>query len=100
MNQRSVSPKNTYPLHPTRREFLQRTLTAVAATTLGARQVLGAAPRPAPRPFGFSLYGMKAVPLLAAIDHIARIGYQQLELSLIAGFPAEPAKFSAADRRA
>src|SRR3954471_15758567 len=80
-----------------RRQFLQMAAgTAVAASFSSLR---AAQTKPSPRPLGFSLYGMKALPLTESIDHVARIGYRQLEISLIPGFPAEPAKFSPESRR-
>jgi inosose dehydratase len=86
-------------MRSTRRHFLRLAAGSVAASTL-LSAARGAAAKAAVRPIGFSLYGMKAIPLLDAIDHCARIGYRQLELSLIPGFAAEPSRFSAASRRA
>lgn len=85
---------------PTRREFLQTAARALAVTALTDAVRATAARSASPRPFGFSLYGMKALPLTEAIDHCARIGYRQLELSLIPGFPSDPVKFSIESRRA
>ena len=42
---------------------------------------------------GFSLYGMKTVPLADAVATCARIGYRNVELCLDPGFHAEPGKF-------
>lgn len=87
---------------PTRRQFLQ--LTSAAFATVAAPAFLRAAaadsPATRPRPLGFSLYGMKTLPVLDALDHVACIGYRQIELCLIPGFPTEPAAFSAESRRA
>jgi inosose dehydratase len=92
----------------TRRRFLALTTAALAAhaapTFLRAASTPASSPStssPArPRPLGFSLYGMKTLPVLDALEHVARIGYRQIELCLLPGFPTEPAAFSAASRRA
>lgn len=75
----------------TRRRFL-------ATTTLAALPTLRAA-----EPgftLGFSLYGMKTVPLDEALRTCAEIGYQNVELALNAGFPTEPKMLDAAARKA
>jgi sugar phosphate isomerase/epimerase len=40
--------------------------------------------------FGFSLYGMKTVPVHQAIAHVAKVGYNSTELCLRAGWKTEP----------
>jgi sugar phosphate isomerase/epimerase len=80
-----------------RRQFLQLAVGAATASSLSS--IRAAQAKSSARPLGFSLYGMKALPLTEAIDQVARIGYRQLEVSLIPGFPAEPAKFSTESRR-
>jgi inosose dehydratase len=73
----------------TRREWL------AAATA----PLLGAAAPPAPRfPFGFSLYGMKTLPLADALKVCKDCGYDGVELALMPGYHADPAKLSAGDR--
>lgn len=82
-----------------RRTFLRTTAALAGASALGP-WVARAAAKTQPRPFGFGLYGMKAVPILDAIDHVSRIGYRQIELSLLPGYDTEPKVFSAEKRRA
>ncbi len=49
---------------------------------------------------GFSLYGMKSLPLSEALETCAGIGYQSVEFALNAGFPTDPAVFTADARKA
>jgi len=53
-----------------------------------------------PLQFGFSLYGMKTVPVLEGLGHVARIGYKVTELCLRAGWNTEPKLLTKADRTA
>lgn len=76
----------------TRREWL-----AAAGTALAAG---GAAADPPPRlPLGFSLYGMKTVPVADALRTCATLGYDGVELALMPGYHADPARLDAAARR-
>lgn len=54
---------------------------------------------PQPIPLGFSLYGMKALPLTDALKACRTIGYTGVELALMPGYPAEPKQLSAGDRK-
>jgi inosose dehydratase len=49
---------------------------------------------------GFSLYGMKTVPVLAGLEHCAKIGYKSVELCMRAGWNTEPKLLTKADRAA
>src|SRR5687767_3377528 len=77
---------------PTRREWL-----AAAAATVGGGG--RADPAPVRLSLGFSLYGMRSVPLPDAIRTCAAVGYDGVELALMPGYPTEPARLSADDRR-
>lgn len=75
----------------TRRSFL-------ATTALAALPSLRAA-----EPgftLGFSLYGMKTLPLDDALRTCAEIGYKHVELALNPGYPTEPKLLDAAARKA
>lgn len=78
----------------TRRECLQ----LGAAAILGSR--LAAIDKPAPAiTFGFSLYGMKSLPLEEALSSCSKIGYDAVELALMPGYHADPAKFDKITRK-
>jgi len=79
----------------TRRQFLQQTATAAA---------LAAFPFPSRAAgtgisLGFSLYGMKTVPLDEALRVCAKIGYRNVELALNPGFLTEPKLLSSDARK-
>jgi inosose dehydratase len=81
----------------TRRKFIASlTAVGVAASFDRADSAAEAAPGPT---FGFSTYGMKSLSTEKAIDAIAQIGYDALEISCLAGWDADPAALSA-ERRA
>jgi len=71
----------------TRRE----TLALAAAAALARAQSR-------PLQLGFSLYGMKTVPHLEGLGHVARIGYKVTELCLRAGWDTEPKLLTRASR--
>ena len=48
---------------------------------------------------GFSLYGMKSLPLARAIETCREIGYDSVELPLMRGWPADPEKLGISGRK-
>lgn len=77
-----------------RRLFLQS-----AASALVLPSVIRSAEAAAPS-LGFSLYGMKTLPLGVALKTCAEIGYSHVELALNAGYPTEPKVFGTEARKA
>lgn len=51
-------------------------------------------------PLGFSLYGMKSVPVLEALEIVAKIGYKTTELCLRRGWETEAARLTRSHRSA
>lgn len=79
-----------------RRAFLRRTAAAAALACSPLRSI---AAEPAKIGLGFSLYGMKSLPLDEALRACAEIGYDSVELALMPGFPTEPKLLDAAARQ-
>jgi inosose dehydratase len=80
-----------------RREWLATTA-ALAAAQL-CRRTLAEEVKSRHPLLGFSLYGMKSLPLIDALQHCAAIGYRAVELPVLADWPADSAKFSATAQR-
>lgn len=78
----------------TRRQFLNCAAGALAGSALPLRRVSADGIT-----LGFSLYGMKSLPLDEALKTCAETGYRHVELSLLEAYPTEPKRLSAADRR-
>lgn len=91
----SRSPSSLTFMH-TRRQFLHQAAASLALAGLPTAARSAASNLS----LGFSLYGMKTLPLNTALQTCADIGYRNVELALNAGFPAEPALLSPADRKA
>ena len=79
-----------------RRHFLHTALGLAALPRLAS----AAADSPSGISLGFSLYGMKTLPLEVALKTCAEIGYSHVELALNAGYPSEPKVFTAEARQA
>ncbi len=83
------------PQNPTRRRFLQLNSAAIMAGLLSSRSLRAAAAATnVTRPIGFSLYGMKSLPVLDALDHCARIGYNNVEICVMKDFPTQLDRFT------
>jgi len=72
----------------------RRTFLAAALGMLGA----GAPRGRQPVTLGFSLYGMAALSVPEAIAAAARIGYDDVEMASLAGYPGDPDRLDAAAR--
>ncbi|MEQ1824536.1 MAG: sugar phosphate isomerase/epimerase family protein [Pirellula sp.] len=80
--------------------FHRRTILSIAAGVLAApRFSIGGPSNVAQPSLGFSQYGMKTLPLDAALKVCAEIGYKHVELSLNAGYDTEPTAFSSESRK-
>src|SRR4051812_22408833 len=80
-----------------RRRFLRQTLTATGLAVLGSPLFAEDRPR-ANFGLGFTLYGMKSLSLEDAIKTCAQVGYDNVELCLLEGYPSETKLLSPADR--
>jgi inosose dehydratase len=76
-----------------RREWLALTGSSLVPPAVRAQK-----PEVTKYPFGYSLYGMKLLPLEDALAISSRIGYDGVELALLPGYPTEPSKLKAEDR--
>ncbi len=72
---------------------------AAAATATASLRTLSNARLPVDHTvgFGFSLYGMKTLPLIEALGKIAAVGYDCVELPTMADWPGAPEKFTKED---
>lgn len=82
-----------------RRNFF-RAAAAIAGWTLICSKRASAAAAPQTTGLGFSLYGMKTIPIGAALKALMEIGYDCTELPVMPDWPAESAKLTAEGRRA
>lgn len=80
-----------------RRRFLKA---STAAVVLSGLPSLNTADEPANSPrIGFSLYGMKTLPVAEALKVCSEVGYECVELAVMADWPCAPEKLSADARR-
>lgn len=78
---------------------LRRTWIAYAIGTIATSRFTLGGPVSAIQPsLGFSLYGMKTLPLEVAMRTCAGIGFSHVEFALNAGYPTEPVVFSSDSR--
>src|ERR1051325_4946422 len=81
----------------TRRAFLQKTTATTGLVALG--HPLLAQEKPAAGfGLGFTLYGMKSLSLDDALKTCAEVGYDNVELCLLEGYPCEPKLLAPAAR--
>jgi inosose dehydratase len=72
-----------------RRSFLAATVGMLSAAASGRRP---------PITLGFSLYGMATLSVPDAIAAVARIGYDDVEMASLAGYPGDPDQLDSAAR--
>jgi sugar phosphate isomerase/epimerase len=73
----------------TRRTFLAAAVGMLSGAASGRRS---------PITLGFSLYGMAVLPVVDAIAAAARIGYDDVEMASLAGYPGDPDQLDSAAR--
>lgn len=90
----------------TRRQFLRKSAAMFLAGTAGARSAISAPQQgkslsrpPARVDFGFSLYGMRKLPVARALATCSEIGYDSVELVATKGWPCDPAGLSPTARK-
>ena len=83
-----------------RRRFLSASLAALPAAFAGARLAPAAVAEKPKLPFtlGFSLYGLKTLPIEQAIRTCAEVGFTDVEPALLSGYDTEPTRLSPAKR--
>lgn len=82
-----------------RRDFLQTLAGVVAVGGLSSSAVSVAEDQRHRPSIGFSLYGMKTLPVAEALKVCSEIGYECVELAVMADWPCAPEKLTADARR-
>ena len=91
--------KNSQPIVSlTRRDFLRGAASVAVSACLPCGQAHPAEVVPRPLEIGFSLYGMKSLPISDAVRVCSEIGYECLELPVMTDWPGAPEKLSAPQR--
>lgn len=94
---RSASPAGPVAADPSRRQFLRWLSTSVLGGVGSSTFAFDdAAPKPS---IGFSLYGMKTLPVADALRVCAEIGYESVELAVMGDWPCAPEKLAPQQRR-
>lgn len=89
--------RSTARANKNRRDFLKGSIAAtLSLASVGS--LLCAAEITPLRLFGYSLYGMKSLPLNEALAAVAKIGYDAVELACMPGFRADPDQLSTSAR--
>jgi len=82
-----------------RRDLVRALAGGTAAVVVGNGSLAGAQSGASRKPLlGFKQYGMKQIPFREAINHIAKIGYKALELTLMPTWDTEPKLLTKTDR--
>lgn len=91
---------STLPPHDSasRRTFL-KTLGAAAVGSMSPGLSIGADKPPSNIPIGFSLYGMKSLPVAESLKVCSEIGYERVEFAVMSDWPCAPEKLSADQRK-
>lgn len=82
-----------------RRKFFFRIAALATANLVSLEQKRAFADASRPIGLGFSLYGMKSLSLFAALEALAEIGYDCVELPVMPDWPADSALFGAGKRK-
>lgn len=82
-----------------RRAFLCSLAASTAAATLLTPSAEAKDEAPQKPPIGFSLYGMKSLPIADALRVCSEIGYECVELAVMTDWPCAPENLSADQRR-
>ena len=83
-----------------RRKFFLAAAAAASWTLTRSNSIArGADDAPRTIGLGFSLYGMKSLTIRAAINAVAEIGYDCIELPVMIDWPADSARFTLEARR-
>lgn len=80
-------------------ELNRREILGCIATSMLAGKVIAFEPKAKRITLGFSNYGMKNLAYKEAISYVGKVGFDSLEFCLLPGWPTEPKKLSASNRK-